>query len=190
MGVPLRVAEVVDGHCQRHLRRYRRGAANDCPSGGYHNAIVQVGEVTDRADAVGDNWPHDDPRWPKACGCGYQFTDDDHWSRNDCRIVRLPDGTEITWWGSFGSVAPPGTMIRASWYDEFSQHPDGVESWLISLPDGGEWITSQRATGGGYWTVTGTVPLITASPSVWHNSPKGWHGWVRNGELVDALCRR
>jgi Family of unknown function (DUF6527) len=73
--------------------------------------------------------------------------------------------------GSFGSVAPPR---------------DRIESWLISLPDGGEWITSQRASGGGYWTVTGTVPDITASPSIWHNAPHGWHGWIRDGFLENA----
>ena len=58
---------------QRQLRRYRRGTENDCPLGGYHNKIVNIGEVTDRADAIGDNWPHDDPRWPTHCDCGYEF---------------------------------------------------------------------------------------------------------------------
>jgi hypothetical protein len=87
---------------------------------------------------------------------------------------------------SLGKCAPAGTMIRASWYDEYSHHPDGIESWLIALPDGGDWISSQHATGGGYWTVTGTPPQITATPSIWHNSPTGWHGWARNGELVSA----
>lgn len=181
------VAEVVPDRWRRHLRRYRRGVVNDCPlPGGYHNAVVQIGEVTERIDAIADNWPHADERWPEACACGYRFAPDDYWQRNDCRIIRLPDGTEFTWWGAFGAVAPPGTMIRADWFDEFSRHPDHIESWLISLPDGGEWITSQEATGGGYWTVTGTPPDITANPSIWHNSPKGWHGWIRNGELQPA----
>ena len=183
-GIPLRIAEIQDGRYVRQLRRYRGGDASDCPVHRYHDAMTQIGEVTDRADAIGDNWPHDDPRWPQACDCGYTFKADDHWQRNDCRIVRLPDGTEFTWWGSFGSKAPPGTMIRAAWYDKFTEQPG--ESWLISLPDGGEWITTRKATDGGYWTVTGTPPGITASPSIWHNKPKGWHGFVRNGELVSA----
>ena len=75
-------------------------------------------------------------------------------------------------------------MIRAHWYDEFTEQPG--ESWLIALPDGGEWITTQKASGGGYWTVTGTPPDITATPSVWHNQPAGWHGWVRGGMLEGA----
>ena len=75
-------------------------------------------------------------------------------------------------------------MIRAAWYDEFAEVPG--EAWLIALPDGGEWITTQRATDGGHWVVTGTPPDITASPSIFHNAPTGWHGWVRGGELVPA----
>lgn len=185
-GIPLVVAEIVPDRYERQLRRYRAGSENNCPVHGYHNATVQIGEVTERAGAAGDNYPHDDPRWPAACDCGYQFTPDDHWQRNDRRVVRLPDGSGFTWRGSFGSVAPPGTMVRADWYDEFSRHPQGIESWLISLPDGGEWITTQSAAGGAHWTVTGTPPDITASPSIWHNSPKGWHGFVRAGELVPA----
>jgi hypothetical protein len=75
-------------------------------------------------------------------------------------------------------------MIRAAWYDEYAGQPG--ESWIIALPDGGEWITTQKAAGGGFWTVTGTPPAITANPSIWHNAPAGWHGWVRDGELVGA----
>ena len=185
-GIPLRIAEIQAGRYVRQLRRYRRGDSNDCPVHGYHDAIAQIGEVSEAADAIGDNWPHDDPRWPQACDCGYRFVQEDRWQRNDCRIVRLPDGAEFTWWGSFGRTVPPGTMVRADWYDEYAHHPQGVESWLIALPDGGEWITSSKASGGGYWTVTGTPPNITASPSIFHNAPKGWHGFVRNGELVPA----
>lgn len=192
MGVPLRIAGLT-GQYERMLRRFTFGSGGGTCESGSHGAHVIIGRVgeDERAEAHGDRWPHDDVRWPKACaGCGREFEDGDQWQLNDNRVCRLPDGTEFVFWGSFGRSAPPGTMLRAEWYDEFSDHPDGIESWIISLPDGGEWITSQRASGGGYWTVTGTPPLITASPSVWHNSPKGWHGWVRNGELVDALWGR
>lgn len=185
-GIPLRIAEPT-GRYRRSLRRYRaRGGLNDCPVAGYHNAVSEIGDVgeAERAEASGDNWPHDDPRWPVACACGYAFTPDDEWQRNDSGIYRLPDGTEFTFRGSFGRAAPPGAMIRAAWYDEYAGQPG--ESWIIALPDGGEWITTQKATGGGFWTVTGTPPGITVNPSIWHNAPAGWHGWVRDGELVGA----
>ena len=32
-----------------------------------------------------------------------------------------------------------------------------------------------------HWKVT-----LTATPSIWHNSPKGRHGFVRAGNLEDA----
>lgn len=188
MGIPLRIAELTGRH-QRNLRRYApsEGGVSNCPAGSYHDANVIVGDIatTEVADALGDNWPHDDPRWPQACACGYQFTADDHWQRNDREVYRLPDGYEFVLSPTFGCEIPVGTMIRATWFDDHTGRRPG-ESWLVILPDGGQWLTTQSATGGGYWEVTGTPPLITASPSIWHNQPRGWHGWVRNGELVDA----
>jgi hypothetical protein len=186
VGIPLRIAEPT-GRSRRSLRRYTFSTGRACPAAQYgHDASADIGEVDDSDTAPhGDNWPHEDPRWPAACkACGQPFLPGDEWQRNDNKIYRLPDGTEFVFRHSFGRAAPAGTMIRAAWYDEYAQQPG--ESWLISLPDGGEWITTQQATGGGHWTVTGTPPAITANPSIWHNSPKGWHGWVRNGELVDA----
>jgi hypothetical protein len=186
-GIPLRIAEPA-GRSRRSLRRYRSRLSADgaCPAGGYCNASTPIGDVgASEAEAHGDNWPHDDPRWPHACArCGCAFTPDDEWQRNDDAIYRLPDGTEFALSRSLGMVAPPGTMIRAAWYDEHAGQRG--ESWLIALPDGGDWITTQTAKGGGFWTVTGTPPDITATPSVWHNAPNGWHGWVRGGRLEDA----
>jgi hypothetical protein len=184
-GIPLRIAEPT-GRYRRSLRRYVLSADRDCAAGGYHNASADIGDVdeSERAEASGDNWPHDDPRWPSACGCGYVFAAEDRWQRNDSGIYRLPDGAEFTFRGSFGSTAPPGAMIRASWCDEYAGQPG--ESWIIALPDGGEWITTQKARGGGFWAVTGTPPGITVSPSIWHNAPTGWHGWIRDGKLVDV----
>lgn len=186
-GIPLRIAEPT-GRCRRSLRRYVHREDIPCSGPwGYHNASADIADVpVEEKAAHGDNWPHDDPRWPHACDCGYLFRDSDNWQRNDHEIYRMPDGAEFAFTRSLGRCAPAGTMIRAGWYDDYSQHPDGIESWLIALPDGGDWITSQAATGGGHWTVTGTAPDITASPSIWHNSPKGWHGFVRGGELVSA----
>ncbi len=184
MSIPLRIAEPAGRYC-RSLRRFVfTGQGRDCPQGGYHNASADIGEVTDPAEAHGDNWPHDDPRWPAACECGYEFGPADEWQRNDNQIYRLPDGAEFVFRHSFGRAAPAGTMIRADWYDDFTEQPG--ESWIVALPDGGEWITTQKATGGGYWTVTGTPPAITVSPSIFHNAPTGWHGFIRDGELVDA----
>jgi hypothetical protein len=198
VGVALVIAEPT-GTYRRDLRRFTWGASDgricseleqEQPPWRGHDATVTIAHVTEaEADPVhGDNWPRDDGRWPQRCRhCGYRFVDSDQWQRNDCAIYRLPDGTEFAKWGVFGRIAPPGTMIRADWFDQYSQHPEHIESWMISLPDGGEWTTSQRAGGGGYWTVTGTPPKITVTPSIWHNqSGNGWHGFVTNGELVSV----
>lgn len=186
-GIPLRIAEPT-GRYKRNLRRYAPSSdgVSNCPAGSLHSASVVACEVpaAEAADVGGDNWPHDDPSWPRTCACGHEFTPDDHWQRIDREVYRLPDGHEFTLSRSLGLIAPAGTMIRVAWYDEHADQPG--ESWLIALPDGGDWITTQRAKGGGYWTVTGTAPNLTATPSIWHNAPNGWHGWLRNGELVQA----
>ena len=186
-GIPLRIAEPTD-RCRRHLRRWRSGDLHSCPAGGYCNASAFLAEIphAERREASGDDWPHDDPGWPKMCErCPYEFGEDDRWQRHDDRVYRLADGTEITWHGEPGKAAPPGTMIRADWYDEWPFAQAG-EPWLVVLPDGGIWITTQRASDGGYWNVTGTPPAITASPSIWHSPPGGWHGWIRDGVLESA----
>lgn len=186
MGVPLRIAE-PGGRCRRFLRRYRSGGLHSCPAGGYCNANSFLAEIpwADRRAAAGDDWPHDDPGWPRGCErCPYQFTDTDCWQRHDDRVYLLPDGTEVTWWGNPGDAVPPGTMIRADWYDAYSRGRG--DSWLVVLPGGGTWITTQEASGGGHWTVTGVPPQITATPSIWHAPPGGWHGWIRDGELTTA----
>lgn len=185
MATSLRIAEFT-GRYERVLRRFCWTREGRCESGAGHDASAVIGQVpaAEAARAHGDNWPHDDPRWPDRCAaCGYAFTDGDQWQRNDNRVFAV-DGTEFAFWGSFGRCAPPGAMVRADWYDEFAEVPG--ESWLIALPDGGEWITTQKASGGGHWDVTGTPPHITVSPSIWHNAPHGWHGFIRDGILADA----
>jgi hypothetical protein len=185
VGIPLRIAEPT-ARCRRDLRRFRFSRAGPpCPAGGYCDATVTIGEVTlaEAQRVHGDSWPHDDPRWPAVCArCGTPFGDGDQWQCNDNEIFRLPDGTEFAWFGDPGKAAPPGTMLRAHWHDDYAGTERG-ESWLVVLPDGGTWITTQQATGGGYWTVTGIPPAITVSPSIWHNAPHGWHGHIRDGVL-------
>lgn len=185
--VTLRVAEPT-GMQRRVLRRYTFGTSSPCSGNRYgHNAAAVIGDVTEaEAEPVrGDNWPHDDQRWPQACAaCGYEFQPGDQWQRNDDPVYRMPGGQEFGFTRSFGMVAPAGAIARIPWFDEHAAVPG--ESWIVALPDGGDWITTQRASGGGHWTVTGTVPHITVTPSIWHTSPIGWHGWIRDGVLVDA----
>lgn len=40
--------------------------------------------------------------------------------------------------------------------------------------------------GGDGWSVDGNLDAPTCSPSIFVNPPHGWHGFLRNGEFVDA----
>ncbi len=187
--IPLRVAVQVEDRYRRLLRRFQWKADSTCTVSEWGcDATADLGDIPagEREEVHGDNWPHDDPRWPAACArCGGPFRATDQWQRNDERIFCLPDGTEFLARGGF-TTAPAGTIVRASWYDDRNDHPDRVEPWLIVLPDGGTWITCTKATDGQYWQVTGTAPDLTVTPSIFHRPPSGWHGWIRNGNLVGA----
>jgi uncharacterized protein DUF6527 len=81
---------------------------------------------------------------------------------------------------------PIGAMWREPGHDV-----DGIECWAILLPNRAVWYTTQTTgrVGGVWqrWTVTGTPPLITVTPSIDDRDPHNpWHGWIRDGELVPA----
>src|ERR1700694_3346239 len=89
---------------RRWLRRYHstRGDApteEQCPSPanfGYHNAEVAIEDGPCVAEDEGYStdpldWPHDDPRWPTACACGYEFAESDEQMLQYHRIYRRAD---------------------------------------------------------------------------------------------------
>jgi Family of unknown function (DUF6527) len=94
----------------------------------------------------------------------------------------------------------PGLMWRYPAGDEA-----GRECWWIILPNtrndraGISWRTTDRASLPPHemWDVTGTAPALTVHPSIdveyWRpvdgqmvRDGSYWHGWIRNGELVNA----
>jgi hypothetical protein len=78
----------------------------------------------------------------------------------------------------------PGSMWREPELDE-----DGRECWAVVLPNGRVWRTTDPASDPPHplWDVSGEPPAITVHPSINDTSPgDGWHGWIRNGELVGA----
>ena len=80
--------------------------------------------------------------------------------------------------GPDGPMLDPGDM----WHEPELDGEHG-ECWAVVLPNGRIWRTNVSGSDG-YWTVTGTPPQITVSPSINDTDPRGgWHGFIRNGEM-------
>lgn len=162
------------------LRRYSDAK---CPTDmGYHNASVDLGvvpyELNEWMGSGGDNLSHDDPRWPKVCPCGYVFQPEDHWQHNLTRLLTSDSGLLTTL-----DAAPVGAMWYANWYPVPWLGPDG--KCLVVKTPGGDWIVDGPSSNGGTpWTRTGTVPKVTASPSI--HFPGRYHGWLRDGILTEC----
>jgi len=181
------------------LRRYRGGDRDKCASSGfgYHNISADVERTSfaqlaargwpmseGRPVHTGDSVPHDDPRWPRSCSCGYRFTEDDQWQCNPDTLFRRSDNDELVTL----SAAPAGAMWNAEWMGRGYEGPDGI--CLCVRTPGGEWpvdgpsyqdrkIQNERG-----WTRTGTIPDVTASPSI--HIPGKYHGFLRAGWLEEC----
>lgn len=197
MGIKLFIAHPT-GRCRVVLRRYEKGA---CKASGWDRHDAQEIVVDDAAASprgadgfregsrYAEDFPRDDPRWPGECACGFRFTAGSDFQVNEQEWFTDDHGGRFPW-GIGSWRAPVGAMIRAHWLD--GVWPDnGCEPYRIELPNGCEWLTSQPSTqegstqNGPQWKVTGRPPLITVTPSILAHHGV-WHGWIRNGELVDA----
>ena len=182
----------------RELRRYTTSGAVTpaCPHG-YHDTratldVVDAAAVKD--EPSGDHWPHDDPRWPTACACGYVFVDTDEWQLCfAAEYERAETGERKTlpewpagamWWrgddgdpnGYFERLASPKHQARG-----------GGPHLHVRTP-GGDWNIDQKSSNGDGWDRTGEPPHVTARPSIRIYGKKGepdrYHGWLTNGELI------
>ncbi len=134
-------------------------------------------------DSSGDHWPHEDPRWPKACeACGEPFQDTDEWQLNADHLWRDRRDGATLYHLRRGEV-PSGAMWNMDWLQGNPTYtgPDGLA--LAVMTPGGEWYIDGPARDGGRWTRTGTPPAITVMPSILAGP---YHGWLRDGHLVDA----
>jgi hypothetical protein len=201
------------GKLRRSLRRYHSIAEGEptCPLNppqpnwrGYHNASVPF-EVVEDPDATGiisqgDDGPlHDDARWPKACGCGYVFAEDDEWQVFVERVYRRADTGEETTHRDAG----PGAMFDANWYHGHPcwEGPDG-RSLVVILPNGNPWhidgmanncTDREGAMEGRHkcWVRHGEPPDltvdkngVTCSAGAGSIQSGDWHGFLRGGFLV------
>lgn len=175
------------------LRRYHGyGQEGPCPTSGlkYHNASVTVevkidrplSEKYDSGDYASDAYPHEDPRWPRACVCGFEFPENAQWQVNTERLYTSPELPDLI----VLHEAPIGAMWDAWWYG--TKGPDG--KCIVVKTPAGDWIVDYPTKDGKGWTRTGTPPVLTVQPSIaMGKDEKGrwiYHGWLRDGYLVDA----
>jgi hypothetical protein len=161
------------------LRRASRDVNTKCPSTGYwHDASFDMGIAPYAPDGMmgfgRDDHPHDDPRWPARCQCGYEFVPEDIWQR---RMERLMTGDGVL---ATHRELPVGAMFDSDWLQH--KGPDGM--CLTVMTPGGEWAVDAPSSGGTLWQRTGAPPNVTATPSI--HFPGKYHGWLTNGLLISC----
>lgn len=164
---------------------------------GYHTASTALPEIDYPIDLKGHlrrelhcpggpvsalECPVDDPRWPTTCACGrYVFEADDEFRVSIDRLWTRSDGGPMTTLED----APVGAMYDAYWAkDRDRGWPDGIS--LVVRTPGGDWFLDRHEQ---KWQRTGKIPKVTADPSILihrDDGTPGYHGWLRDGVLVDA----
>lgn len=176
---------VPTGTDRLSLRRYADCKGTEHGPNGYHNAF-QFWRLAPTSNQPIPHPSHELDLWPHRCECGYIFQQDDNWQVFADSIYKREDGVP-------GEVilreAPVGAMWDAFWHHDW-RHGDDGKSWMVKLPDGGEWFidgpaASQPVDSKG-WTRTGTAPKLTVQPSCQHLGAGGWHGFLTDGFLTDA----
>jgi hypothetical protein len=191
---------------QRYLRRYHNG---DCtapwtPFGGMVKLdIVEQSARSYISDGGIGAFPRADPRWPKRCECGREFTDADQWQLFTDRIYRRTDtGQETSL-----RLKVPGMMWDAWWMPDVWKGMDG-RCLSVVCPDGHEWmidgVCSNCTLPSDHehrcWIRHGEPPNLTVDKRAGIEgasakttcaagagsilTPK-WHGFLRAGHLVE-----
>ena len=183
-------------HCRRSLRRYYKSDGRPFDPDHYHDETAVIdpefycpGNDNGRSSLI--QGYENDPRWPKACGCGYVFLPEDHWQVNEGRL----------WRGSLDGRLyvlrehPPGATWAADWFPEEGPNgrytgPDG-KVWCVMLPAGMEWIIYGYASGPEprqKWHVDGAVPKISVQPSI--SQVGKYHGHIHDGIITEDVDGR
>ena len=85
-------------------------------------------------------------------------------------VIPFPQGAEQ----ASGSAPLPGAIHRDRVIIDVAINSAELPSeWKNKFPDS-------------VWEFDDNMDAPTLQPSIWHNKPSGWHGHVRNGQLVEA----
>jgi hypothetical protein len=174
------------------LRRYRNRQEGDAPcplmpgEWSYHQSKLAIGEAPAEWEETDGRrslkslplLPPEDPRWPRACACGYVFDEKDAWQTTPHLLYRAVGG------GRDGQLftlqdAPAGAMWNAEWFahTEWSRGPDGL-CLVVRLPNGGDWMPDSEAS---------NCTRTQWGPTPERPNSKTWLGrthycWVRHGD--------
>jgi hypothetical protein len=134
--------------------------------------------------------------WPGTCDrCGKAFTHEDTISSGENTVYTNADRS---WFGLL-SEAPPGAMWWAHWMDEYLHHQ--LEHVLVVKTPGGDWCPDERCSNCTRtddkehfcWVLHGPIENVTVDKSgntcaagAGSILTGGYHGFLRNGELVRA----
>lgn len=183
------------GFKRRSLRRYTHGKVCPLHPGdySYHDATVFYDDVEEEKD---DPIDKELLLFPTACACGYEFTDEDEKQIFKESLWNRDDGGPRT----SLREAPVGAMWDATWlHYPGMQGPDGMA--LVVVTPGGHWHIDSRCANCTLpndnvhkcWVRHGTPPNIHVDKNGVTCSAGGgsilagkWHGFLRNGELVEA----
>lgn len=194
------------GNLVLYLRRYHSGPPDACPVTGYHQAMAYAGGIARPADD--QPWSDvpelqtetyaGDLRWPAACACGYQFTDDDRWQVFTEAVMVDAAGVTMAL-----RDLPVGGMFDAAWSGH--KGPDGVALVVVCPPrvdcrnlwhvDGGAYADGKQTHAAPAWSRTGDPhdpPTLTCSPSIEIGftgpgkqlTPCYYHGHLQAGVLT------
>ncbi len=178
------------------LRRYSQ-FDRQCPGAmSYHDSLFLLGDFPEDSP-IPDTPPPDDERWPKACACGYQFTSGDIYQVFTLHLFRREDNGQMT----TIRESPPGAMWLADWFPQKFEWENGGDSpCLIVKTPGGDWNVDSRASNCTMkddrkhrcWIRHGDPPKVTVDKNGFtcqagagSIQAGNWHGFLRNGELVN-----
>lgn len=183
------------------VRRYLRRFHYDCEAASrtimnfLEDVDWPVGTFIEVKDGLDGGIPLDDPRWPTKCNCGHEFDLTDPYQVFVDRLYRRADTGEIM----PHRDAPVGAIYDAWWYP--FKGPDGKSLVVKCPPNGREWAIDSRANNCTMrednehrcWCRHGEAPNLTVDKNGYTCNAGGgsiampdWHGFLRNGELVEA----
>ena len=174
---------------ERFLRRFASGkTSGPCTEKSYHDHEVVIGRAPFPADPELDGtylegFPEDDPQWPTTCSCGYVFAEEDTRQAHVSRLYKRADTGELMRL----SMAPSGAMWHADWFPAVASRKMGPDGhFLVLRTPAGDWHVDGPSSSGGFWQRKGEVPNVTATPSINITGATKYHGWLRNGVLVEC----